>query len=78
MTEERVPNPEDLFSKHSMGGIRNTQKLVDNIWYLFWRKGVGYEEFKNTPLPYIMTIVNKESERLKEEDKQAKKAGRKR
>lgn len=75
MTEqEPLPNPEDLFKQHSMGGVKSVGKLIENIWYLFFRKGIGYEEFKNTPLPYILTVVRKESERLEAEEKEMKKS----
>ena len=38
---------------------RNVYKpnLVDTTYYIFWEKGISFEEFCKLPLPYIFQII---------------------
>lgn len=50
---------------------------VDVVLYLFWDKGISYNEFKDLPIPYIMSILQTHNYVKEEEDKAMKKAKRK-
>lgn len=45
--------------------------------YLFWEKGIGYNEFKDYPISYILTILKTHSW-VKEEEKKAQRKANKR
>ena len=51
---------------------------VEMIYYLFWEKGIGLKEFNNLPLPYIFSILRTFSYVKEQEEKEMKKAQRKR
>jgi hypothetical protein len=46
--------------------------------YLFWDKGIGYEDFKKYPIPYIIAIIKTHNWVKSEEEKAYKKANKKR
>ena len=58
----------------------NTAKPTDVefIYYLFWEKGISWEEFNNLPLPYIFAIIKCHTYVKNEEEKAYKKANKKR
>ena len=47
------------------------------VLYLFWEKGIGWNEFKEYPLPYIFSIMKSHHYIKKLEEKEVKKAQRK-
>jgi len=49
----------------------------DSILYLFWEKGIGFNELMNLPIPYVMSIIKTHTYVRKEEEKAYKKARRK-
>lgn len=51
---------------------------IDMIYYLFWDKGISYEEFRKLPIPYIIRILKTFSYVKEEEEKAYKKANRRR
>jgi len=51
---------------------------LESVFYIFWDKGIGYTEFCSFPIPYIISILNTHNYIKKLEDKEAKKASRKR
>lgn len=55
----------------------NKPSPVEFIYYLFWDKGISYNEFKDLPIPYILSILNSHNYIKKEEEKEYKKAKRK-
>ena len=55
----------------------NKPTAVEFILYLFWDKGIGYNEFKNLPLPYIFNVVKTFGWVKEEEAKEMKKQGKK-
>lgn len=46
--------------------------------YIFWEKGIGYEDFKKLPIPYTLSILKTLRWVRKEEEKAHKKAQRRR
>lgn len=50
---------------------------VETLLYLFWEVGIGYEEFIELPIPYILSIMKVKNFVTKEEIKAQKKAARK-
>jgi len=50
---------------------------AESIYYLFWEKGIGYNQFKDLPLPYIFKIIKTHNWVKSEEEKAQKKANRK-
>jgi hypothetical protein len=46
---------------------------VESVWYFFLDKGIGYNEFKELPIPYIMSMLKC----AEYEHKQMKKQNRK-
>lgn len=46
--------------------------------YIFWDKGIGYNDFKKLPIPYIISIIKTHNYVKKEEEKAYKKAQKKR
>lgn len=51
---------------------------IDSILYLFWERGIDYNAFKRLPIPYIITVLKTHSWVKKQEEKEYKKAQRKR
>ncbi len=47
------------------------------IHYMFWDKGISYNEFKNLPIPYIISIIRTHSWVKEQEEKEYQKAKRK-
>lgn len=47
------------------------------VRYLFWDKGIGYDEFNKMPLPYIFEILQTYTYMKTEEEKAYKKAKKK-
>jgi hypothetical protein len=45
--------------------------------YMFWEKGISYEEFKKLPIPYTLSIIKTHRWVKQEEEKAYKKAQRK-
>jgi hypothetical protein len=52
--------------------------FYETVLYLFWEKGIDYNEFKKLPIPYILTILKFHNYKLKEEEKAYKKANKRR
>jgi hypothetical protein len=55
---------------------QNKPSNIDMIYYLFWKKGIDYNTFKELPIPYIFTIINTHNWVQKEEEKAHKKANK--
>jgi hypothetical protein len=51
--------------------------FLDTVYYLFWEKGITYNEFNDLPLPYIFSIL-RTFNYVKEEEQKAIKKARKR
>jgi len=49
----------------------------ESVLYIFWEKGVSYNEFVDLPMPYIIGILNTFDYVKKEEEKAYKKAKKK-
>lgn len=60
----------EVFNEHKPSSI-------ELVYYLFWEKGISYNEFKELPIPYIMSILKTHNHVKKEEEKELKKAKRK-
>ena len=50
---------------------------VESVLYLFWEKGIDYNQFKRLPIPYILSVLKTHNWVKKEEEKAYKKANRK-
>ena len=50
---------------------------VETVLYLFWEKGISYEQFSELPVPYILSVLKVYNYVKKEEEKAMKKAQRK-
>jgi hypothetical protein len=50
--------------------------FVETVLFIFWEKGIDYNQFKKLPLPYIFTILKVNNYKIKEEQKANKKAKR--
>ena len=71
----------------SLKGLDDLEKLAINyknkptdlefIYYWFWRKDMGLKEFNLLPLPYIFGIINTYTYMKQLEEKEMKKAQRK-
>ena len=46
---------------------------MEMVLYLFWEKGISYNEFKSLPIPYIMGILKAHNYIQKEQEKEMKK-----
>lgn len=44
--------------------------------FIFFEKGIGYEEFCNTPIPYIVKMLEIHRYKVNEENKATKKANK--
>lgn len=64
----------------SLGSIVKSNKPsnIDSIYYLFFDKGISLNEFNELPIPYIITIIKTHNYQLKEQEREMKKAQRKR
>lgn len=51
---------------------------LETVYYIFWEQGIDYNAFKKLPIPYILSIIKTRSWVKKEEEKEYKKAQRKR
>ena len=49
---------------------------MESILYLFWEKGISYNEFKNLPIPYIMGIIKTHNWVKREEERAIQKANK--
>ena len=49
----------------------------ENIMFFFLEKGIGFEEFRGLPLPYILGMLWVNSEQVKKQDKETKKNSKK-
>ena len=56
----------------------NKPSNLDMIHYLFWEKGIDFNNFNELPLPYIISILKTHSYIKEEEKKEMDKAKRKR
>ena len=50
---------------------------MESVLYLFWEKGIDYNQFKQLPIPYILSVLKTHNWVKKEEEKAYKKANRK-
>ena len=53
---------------------------LEYIYYIFWKKGISYDEFNKLPVPYIFMIMKcymYEIEQKKKDAEKAKKGGKK-
>lgn len=50
----------------------------ESVLYLFWEKGIDYNQFSELPIPYIISMLNTFDYVKKEEEKAYKKAQKKR
>lgn len=50
---------------------------LDTIYYLFFEKGIGFNEFNSTPIPYIVTVLNVHGYVKEQEEIAYKKANKK-
>lgn len=57
------------------GVVDNSNKPSDYemALYMFWDKGIGFEEFERLPLPYILSIIKSQNHINKENEKESKK-----
>ena len=60
-----------------VGKDKSQPDSMDNIYYLFWEKGIDYNAFCKLPIPYIFRIIKTFNWVKKEEEKANKKAKRK-
>ena len=51
---------------------------MDLLYYLFWKRGIGLEEFNRTPIPYIQGICRTYYYIKEKEVKDTKRQNRKR
>ena len=51
---------------------------LDTVFYIFWDKGIGFTEWCNYPIPYIMSVLSTNDYVKKLEDKEIRKANKKR
>ena len=51
---------------------------LDVLFYIFWEKGISYEEFRKLPLPYILGVLNTHAYFKEQEAEELEKAKRKR
>jgi hypothetical protein len=51
---------------------------LETVFYIFWDKGIGYTEWCNYPIPYIISILNTHNYVKRLEEKEMKKAHKKR
>lgn len=60
-------------------GIVDTNKpdIIETVYYVFWDKGIGLEEFNELPIPYIIGILKCLEYKNKLEEKEMRKAKRK-
>ena len=65
---------------NSLNYFNNTNKpsWLDSIYYLFFDKGITLVDLDRLPLPYILGILRTHSYIKDEEEKELKKARRKR
>jgi len=49
--------------------------FVETVLYLFWEKGIDYNQFIKLPLPYIFSIIKSNHYKIKQEQKASKKRG---
>lgn len=50
---------------------------VNLIWYLFWDKGISYNDFAELPIPYILSIIQTHQYVQKQQEKEFKKSQKK-
>ena len=58
----------DVVTKKEVG-----PSAIETIYYLFWEKGIDYNQFKELPIPYIMSILNTFNYVKKKEEEAMKK-----
>jgi len=51
---------------------------MQSILYLFWERGIDYNQFKQLPIPYILSVLKTHNWVKSEEEKAYKKANKKR
>lgn len=51
---------------------------MESVLYIFWEKGIDYNQFKKLPIPYILSILKTHNWVKSEEEKAYKKANKKR
>ncbi len=56
---------------------KNQPTSMEAIYYLFWDKGISLTEFNQLPIPYILSILKVHTYKNKEEQKEIKRANRK-
>ena len=49
---------------------------LEAIYYLFWEKGIDYNQFNELPIPYILSIIKTYKYIKDQEEKEIKKSKR--
>lgn len=55
----------------------STPTNMEFVHFMFWEKGIGYTEFCELPIPYIISIIKTHNYVKKKEEEANKKASRK-
>ena len=69
-----LPGLEQLDSEFTTS---NTPDFIESVYYLFWDKGVGLNDFNTLPIPYIMGILKVHTYAKEKEEEEIKKQNRK-
>ena len=67
-----IPGLADAFPRKK----EQKPSFMEAVYFLFWDKGISYEEFNELPIPYIMGILKTKmyyDEKEKEELEKSKK-----
>jgi hypothetical protein len=50
-------DPLSSLNRFNEGKVSKNPTDVEMVFYLFWDKGIGFEEFCDYPIPYVMSII---------------------
>lgn len=57
---------------------KDSPNMMDYVYFLFWSKGIGFNEFNELPIPYILSVLDTYIYKKKQEEKEIKRMRKKR